>query len=117
MAVRVKRYAHAAQCGVRVLALRKACGLTQEGLGQRAGFSSQLIGFVEKGEINTPIETLGRIAAALGVPLQVLVGDVDANAFTREEAVVSHCARIATHLRSALTEVEALAPGVVSLCP
>jgi transcriptional regulator with XRE-family HTH domain len=115
MAVQEKRYAHAAQCGERVFALRKACGLTQEALGRRAGFSSQLIGFVEKGEINTPIETLGRIAAALGVPLQMVVGDADA--FQREEVVVTHCTRLATHLRAALAEVDALAPGVAALCP
>jgi len=55
--------------GQRLRRLRDAQGLTMRRLGEIAGFTQQQISQVELGKINTPIETLGRIAGALGVPL------------------------------------------------
>jgi transcriptional regulator with XRE-family HTH domain len=111
MKTQAKRYLHAAQCGEKIRALRQALGLTMEDLGERTGFSVTQIYYVEKGEINTPIETLARVVEALDVSLPAFFTGMG------DTAATIHCARIATHLRSALTEVEALAPGVVSLCP
>jgi transcriptional regulator with XRE-family HTH domain len=75
--VRKERYASAVRCGAQVAALRKARGWTLKELAEKTGFSPQQIFLVEKGEINTPIETLTRIAEALGVPLSALCADVD----------------------------------------
>jgi transcriptional regulator with XRE-family HTH domain len=111
MKTQAKYYEHAAKCGAQIRVIRQARGLTLEALGARTGFSAVQIYHVEKGEINTPIETLARIVAGLGVPLYALFRQAE------ETATTMHCARIATHLHSALAEVEALAPGVVSLCP
>jgi len=43
-------------------------------LGREAGYSQQEVSVVELGKINTPIETLGRFAEALGVSLAALMG-------------------------------------------
>lgn len=78
-----ERYASARRCGERLAHLRKARKLTLKQVAEKTGFSPQQIFLVEKGEINTPIETLARIAAALGVSL-------DALAFGEDEAARTH---------------------------
>lgn len=51
---------------VRRLRQRKA--LTQEALAEAAGFDSRFLQRVERGEVNMRLETLARLATALGVP-------------------------------------------------
>lgn len=68
------RYVNAERCGARIRALREEQGLSTTALAKKAGFSQQQICQVELGKINTPIETLGRIAEALGVSLAFLAG-------------------------------------------
>jgi transcriptional regulator with XRE-family HTH domain len=51
--------------GSRVRAHRLAAGLTQEGLGERAGLHFTYIGSVERGERNVTLDTILRLADAL----------------------------------------------------
>lgn len=53
--------------GVKIRALRKAAGLTQEQLAEAADVSTNFIGYVERGQRALSIKTLDRIARALGV--------------------------------------------------
>lgn len=69
-----EQYASAVQCGAKITEVRKTRGLTLKQVAVKTGFSPQQIFLVEKGKINTPIETLARIAEALDVPLVELVG-------------------------------------------
>lgn len=53
--------------GIRIRDLRKSGGLTQEDLGEKAELSSKFIGELERGEVNVSLDSLGKIAEALGV--------------------------------------------------
>ena len=52
---------------------RKAAGLTQEELAERAGIHPTYVGLVERGERNASLEIAGRIAEALGSALSELI--------------------------------------------
>ena len=58
--------------GGRVRELRKARGLSQEELAHRAGLHYTYVGGIERGERNPALVNIGRIAAALKVPLAEL---------------------------------------------
>ena len=53
--------------GEHIRALRKAAGLSQEQLAERAGLHYTYIGAVERAERNVTLDTLVRIANGLGV--------------------------------------------------
>ena len=53
--------------GVKIRALRKVAGLTQEQLAEAANVSTNFIGYVERGQRALSIKTLERIAQALDV--------------------------------------------------
>lgn len=55
--------------GKQIRDLRKKKGLTQEGLGWKAGLHLTYIGAVERGEKNFSIVTMSKIAEALEVPI------------------------------------------------
>lgn len=59
--------------GGRIRDLRLKRGLTQEKLGERAGLSYKFVGEVERGVANPTLDTLGRLADAIGVELFELV--------------------------------------------
>ncbi|MFG2763166.1 helix-turn-helix domain-containing protein [Streptomyces rubiginosohelvolus] len=59
--------------GVRVRALRKAAGLTQEGLAGRAGLDRKTVNRLELAITSPLLDHLLVIADALGVPLSDLV--------------------------------------------
>ena len=59
--------------GTRVRELRHDAKLTQEQLGERAGLSYKFVGEVERGVANPTLDTLDRLAAALGVGLVDLI--------------------------------------------
>lgn len=63
---------HKTLMGRRIRYLRNMQQLTQEQLGQKAGLSYKYLGAIERGEKNTPVETLMKIAAALNVEIQEL---------------------------------------------
>ncbi|MBI4727747.1 helix-turn-helix transcriptional regulator [candidate division TA06 bacterium] len=58
--------------GQRIKDIRKAAGLTQNALAERAWMHSKYVGQIERGEINSTVETLIKVANALNVPLQEL---------------------------------------------
>jgi transcriptional regulator with XRE-family HTH domain len=72
---RVPKYRYAKSCGARIARMRIDKGWSQRELARRAQFSYQQISKVELGDINTPIETLARLAAVLEVRLQAIVED------------------------------------------
>ena len=67
-----KRFDQAVLCGARIRALRRAQHLTLKQLAVRVGLSFQYVANIEKGEVNTPIETLRHLATALEVPISEL---------------------------------------------
>ena len=60
------------QPGVKIRELRRAAGLTQKELAEAAGLSTNFIGYVERGVRKPSLDTLERIAQALGVALNDL---------------------------------------------
>lgn len=68
-----------AQFGARLRALRKAAGLTQPELAERAALASETISRMETGKwSNTTIEVVERLASALGVQVTAFFDDVPA---------------------------------------
>ncbi len=61
--------------GKRIRTLRKAKGLTQEGLGERANLNYKYIGEIERGEVNSSVETLAAMANALDISISQLFED------------------------------------------
>lgn len=58
--------------GKRIAALRRARGLSQEGLAEKSGYSTEFISLVERG-INAPsVAGLDKIATALEVEIKEL---------------------------------------------
>ena len=62
--------------GVRLCTVRRECGLTQAALAARLGVNRSLIRYYERDSKNPKIEIVGRCAAALGVPIEVLWGNL-----------------------------------------
>src|SRR3989304_7274212 len=58
--------------GKRIRTLRKLKALTQEELGERTGLSYKFVGEIERGKVNPSLDSLVKIADALGVK----VGDL-----------------------------------------
>ena len=56
------------QVGMRIRDLRRAAGLTQDELAERADRSTQTIAKIERGEIGASIETIDAISKAVGSP-------------------------------------------------
>ncbi|OHV07825.1 Cro/Cl family transcriptional regulator [Kushneria phosphatilytica] len=56
---------------------RQATGLSQQALAERAGVSRRMLVNIEKGDVNVSLNTLDRIAEALGVLFHVLVQPPD----------------------------------------
>jgi transcriptional regulator with XRE-family HTH domain len=67
MAAEKRDLRNARRLGAHLRRLREEKGLTAAEVAKQAGFTQQQISQVERGAINTPIETLARIAKALGV--------------------------------------------------
>ena len=59
--------------GENVRGFRKQQGLTQASLGQKSGIHRDFIAGIERGERNITIETLKRVATALGIQPFVLL--------------------------------------------
>lgn len=63
----MRRYKIAEQTGKRIQKIRKKRGFTQEEAADRVGIHVSTLGRIERGESNPPIQTIGKIAYALGV--------------------------------------------------
>ncbi|MBS0210345.1 MAG: helix-turn-helix transcriptional regulator [Planctomycetes bacterium] len=55
--------------------VRKSRGLSQEGLADKAALHRTYISSVERGERNVTLETIEKLAKALGVPMTRLIPD------------------------------------------
>ncbi len=53
--------------GQRIKELRKSAGFTQEELGEKASLNYKFIGELERGRVNISLDSLVKIATALGV--------------------------------------------------
>ena len=62
--------------GKAIRAKRIKAGLTQEKLAERADLARNYIGNIERAEYKVTVETLVRIAKALGVRVRDLVADI-----------------------------------------
>jgi len=63
--------------GDKITALRKEKGLNREDLGKKVGTSGAVIGRYERNEITPSVEIANKIAEALSVSLDYLVGNTD----------------------------------------
>jgi transcriptional regulator with XRE-family HTH domain len=64
------------QIGRNLAACRAAAGMTQEQLSHASGVATAQISRIENGRANPHMETLVRLAEALGVPVGKLVAEV-----------------------------------------
>jgi transcriptional regulator with XRE-family HTH domain len=69
-----------ARLGTRLRALRRARGLTQEQLAERAGLSYKFLGEIERGQGNPTLETLVALAGALDLDVVDLLGPAEPRA-------------------------------------
>ncbi len=60
--------------GAKIREIRKNKGLTQEKLGEKAGFHFSYIGRIERGQKNISLSTLNDLATALGVGVHEFFG-------------------------------------------
>ena len=58
--------------GLRMKELRKEKKISQEDLMLKAGLSKNQVGLIERGEINTTIDTVRKIAEVLDIPIEEL---------------------------------------------
>ena len=102
--------------GLRVQALRKVRGLTQEGLAERSGKSVDTLSLIERGRILPALDTLYALAEGLGEPVTTLLPDdvggpevPPAIAKLREDAWATLCRLDAPFLPVAVALLTALA--------
>lgn len=75
--------------GSKLYAIRKRCGLTQAEVAEAANLSINTYAEIERGEVNTGIESIMQICRALHVtPNEFLVTD-PAHATSREEDILA----------------------------
>ncbi len=63
--------------GANVRQLREKAELTQEGLAAAAGLDRTYVGGLERGERNATVQTLARVAKALGTSVSALCKGVE----------------------------------------
>lgn len=69
--------------GSRVTTMRKGKKISQSELGKIAGISGDIVGKYERDEMKPSIETATKLAAALDVSLDYLVGNGDLQVFDK----------------------------------
>jgi transcriptional regulator with XRE-family HTH domain len=65
---------HVSAIGPKIRELREAAALTQEDLAHQAGISTSTLSRIERGNFQPRMDTLGKLAQALGVSVAELVG-------------------------------------------
>lgn len=104
--------------GARLRALRVAAGLTQAELARRTGINRPNIARVEAGRHTPSLETLSRLASAIGVPTtRVLEGDQLGGASSVDSVVDSASRSAASRTDTALTSPGGTSPGSVPARP
>ncbi len=89
--------------GERIRILRKERGWSQEELGEKADLHHTYVGAVERGEKNASIDTLDKIAEALGVEM------IDLFALARKQESIDS---LRSHV---IEEVKESSPGTLKL--
>jgi transcriptional regulator with XRE-family HTH domain len=97
--------------GERVRELRRARGLTLEGLADRSGVSRAMISKLERGEKNPTLVVVARLAGGLGVTLSRLAGMEE----RREVVLVSRERRMVMRDPETGFERQLLSPNAVGL--
>jgi len=82
--------------GRRIRELRKARGLTQEGVAEAASINPKYFGAIERGEVNLSLSTLDRIAKALNVQPAALL-EVEALAVADRQVVTQLVHEVLQH--------------------
>ena len=82
----LRRARRALELGERIRGLREARGISQAELGRRIGSTQPAIARLEAGRVSPTLETLDRVAAALG--MELLVGFTDAQRHQHIQAPV-----------------------------
>lgn len=67
---------HRKVLGETIRSCRKAAGMSQEKFGEKADLHPKYVGELERGEKAATIDTLVKVAKALGVPASDLVRDL-----------------------------------------
>ena len=83
--------------GGRIREIRKSHGMTQEGLGERAGLNPNYVGYVERGEKNMTVKNILAISSALDVPVAELFSAVKVAGARRPAEGAGTAAREATN--------------------
>lgn len=68
----MRRYKIAQKVGKKIRIIRKQKKLTQEELASKIGIHVTTLGRIERGESNPPLQTINRIAQALGIKISDL---------------------------------------------
>lgn len=63
----MRRYKIAHSMGKKIRLIRRKLGLTQEDLSDKIGIHVSTLGRIERGEMNSPIQTINKIAISLKV--------------------------------------------------
>lgn len=63
----MRRYKISEKTGKKIRIFRKKKGLSQEETASKASIHVSTFGRIERGEINSPLQTINKIAQALGV--------------------------------------------------
>ncbi len=94
--------------GNKILEFRKALGLTQAELAEKAGLADRSYADIERGNVNMRIETLLKICDALGItPDNVLTEENTALKLKEEEVTEKYlaCSEREKYIALALTDV------------
>lgn len=114
---------NARRVGEQLKRLREAQGLTMAALADKVGFTQQQISKVELGEVNTPIETLVKIAEGLGVAVRLCPADDEDGAqvalvaphYVLPPQVVEHFLRLSASLGFVSEKPSSHCPDYISL--
>jgi acyl-CoA synthetase (NDP forming) len=94
-------YPEAARYGALLRQVREQQRAGLKAIAGKAGISFQHLARIEKGEINTPVGMLARVAEALGLSLPALFG-------APSPLIATHCAHALTKLADGLQDVAAV---------
>lgn len=75
--------------GGKLYAIRKKCGLTQAQLAEAAGLSNNTYAEIERGVVNTSIESILQLCRALHITPDEILTDHPAQATAREEDILA----------------------------
>ncbi len=101
--------------GPNLKSLRELRQLTQAELGRRAGMGSASVSHFETGQRAPSLESLVRLADALEVSVDVLLGRIAVEASTQVDPVFLRASRASTATRDTIRKVtEALLAGMES---